>query len=175
LTEHDAAAGLRRVRCVGAVVLDDSGRLLLIQRGHEPAMGSWSVPGGRVEAGETDEQAVRREIFEETGLLVQVGPLLGHVERSGGPGVLYEIYDYDAVLAPGPASRTGVAALHADPADAESVDADPHGAVPDRAAGPGHAGDDAADLAWVTRAELDTLPLTDGLVEALTAWGRLPR
>lgn len=145
MTGYDAALAPRRVRCVGAVVLDDAGRLLLIQRGHEPAKGSWSVPGGRVEPGETDEQAVRREIAEETGLLVRVGALAGRVERPGVPGVVYEIYDYDAVLAPG------------------------------QGAGPGHAGDDAADLAWVTRAEMDRLPLTDGLIDALTAWGRLPR
>lgn len=151
MTEHDAAAGPRRVRCVGAVIRDDAGRLLLIQRGHEPAKGSWSVPGGRVEPGETDSQAVQREIAEETGLVVQVGALTGRVERPGGPGVVYEIYDYDAVLVP----------------DAVSVEAD--------AQGPGRASDDAADLTWATRAEMDRLPLTDGLVEALTAWDRMPR
>jgi ADP-ribose pyrophosphatase YjhB (NUDIX family) len=153
MTEYDAAAPLRRVRCVGAVVLDDAGRLLLIQRGHEPAKGSWSVPGGRVEPGETDEQAVRREIAEETGLLVRVGPLAGRVERPGGPGIVYEIYDYDAVLVPEVPAGS-------------AVPGDP---------GPGHAGDDADDLTWATRADLGRLPLTDGLIDALTAWDRMPR
>jgi hypothetical protein len=46
------------VPCVGAIVHDLDGRLLLIRRGHAPHAGSWSLPGGRVEAGETPEQAV---------------------------------------------------------------------------------------------------------------------
>ena len=50
------------VQCVGAIVTDATGRLLLIQRGHDPGAGLWSVPGGRVEPGETDEQAVLREV-----------------------------------------------------------------------------------------------------------------
>jgi ADP-ribose pyrophosphatase YjhB (NUDIX family) len=66
--------------CVGAVVVDDS-RLLLIRRGRPPGLGLWSVPGGRVEAGETVGEAVVRELAEETGLEGLCGPLLGWVER----------------------------------------------------------------------------------------------
>lgn len=66
--------------CVGAVAVDD-GRLLLIRRGRGPAAGEWSVPGGRVEAGETVGEAVVREVAEETGLEALCGPLLGWVER----------------------------------------------------------------------------------------------
>jgi 8-oxo-dGTP diphosphatase len=66
--------------CVGAVAVDD-GRLLLIRRGTAPALGRWSVPGGRVEAGETVGEAVVRELAEETGLEGLCGPLLGWVER----------------------------------------------------------------------------------------------
>ncbi len=66
-----------RVQCVGAVITDESGRMLLILRGHEPGKGLWSVPGGRIEPGETDEQAVIREVREETGLKVTCGRLLG--------------------------------------------------------------------------------------------------
>ncbi len=59
-----------RVPCVGAIITDPAGRLLLIKRGHEPEAGRWSVPGGRIEPGESDEQALVREVREETGLTV---------------------------------------------------------------------------------------------------------
>ncbi len=66
--------------CVGAVVVHD-GDLLMIRRGHEPAAGEWSVPGGRVEAGELLVEAVVRELAEETGLEGACGELIGYVER----------------------------------------------------------------------------------------------
>jgi 8-oxo-dGTP diphosphatase len=66
--------------CVGAVAVDDN-RLLLIRRGRPPGAGLWSVPGGRVEPGETVGEAVVRELAEETGLDGLCGPLLGWVER----------------------------------------------------------------------------------------------
>lgn len=86
------------VPCVGAVVRDSAGRLLLVRRVHPPAPGSWSLPGGRVEAGETDEAACRREVAEETGLDVVVGALVGTVELAGPSGVTYEIRDYTCRL-----------------------------------------------------------------------------
>src|SRR4051812_36423779 len=67
------------VPCAGAVVRDRDGRLLLVRRGHAPSEGLWSVPGGRVEDGETPEQAAAREVLEETGLYVDVGKLLASV------------------------------------------------------------------------------------------------
>ena len=66
--------------CVGAVAVDD-GRLLLVRRGNPPQRGLWSVPGGRVEPGETVGEAVVREVTEETGLEGLCGALLGWVER----------------------------------------------------------------------------------------------
>ena len=68
--------------CVGAVVVDDE-RLLLIRRGHGPAAGEWSVPGGRVETGETLAEAVVREVAEETGIEVVCDQMMGWVERIG--------------------------------------------------------------------------------------------
>jgi mutator protein MutT len=65
---------------VGAVVLDDD-RVLLVQRAHEPLKGEWSLPGGVVELGETLEAALRREIFEETALTIDVGPVVEVFER----------------------------------------------------------------------------------------------
>lgn len=89
------------IPCVGAVITDSGGRLLLIRRGHEPGRGLWSVPGGRVEPGESDEQAVIREIREETGLGVRVGRLVGSVRRPAPGGAVFEIRDYAATVTDG--------------------------------------------------------------------------
>jgi 8-oxo-dGTP diphosphatase len=66
--------------CVGAVIVHD-GELLLIRRGRPPSAGRWSLPGGRVEAGELLIEAVVREVREETGLEGVAGALVGWVER----------------------------------------------------------------------------------------------
>jgi 8-oxo-dGTP diphosphatase len=55
---------------VGAVIFD-AGRVLLVQRGHAPMQGEWSLPGGALEVGETLEGGVKREVLEETGLIVE--------------------------------------------------------------------------------------------------------
>jgi 8-oxo-dGTP diphosphatase len=133
-----------RLQCVGAVIKDDAGRLLLILRGHEPGKGLWSIPGGRIESGETDEQAVVREVREETGLTVTCGRLLGAAELPGRDGAVIEVRDYLAALSP---------------------DAAPSAAS---------AGDDAAAVRWVSDTDADTMEargeLTAGLLDALRSW-----
>ena len=83
-----------RVPCVGAIVHDDEHRLLMVRRLNPPAAGKWSLPGGRVEGDETDAEAVRREVFEETGLVVAVGLRIGTVALPGPGGISYDIRDY---------------------------------------------------------------------------------
>ncbi len=68
---------------VAGIVFDPEGRVLLVQRAKEPGLGLWSVPGGRLEGQETLAQGVAREVREETGLVVEVGPLSCVVERMG--------------------------------------------------------------------------------------------
>ncbi len=68
--------------CVGAVAVEAE-QLLLIRRATEPGAGAWSLPGGRVEMGETLAEAVVREVLEETGLEAICDELVGWVERIG--------------------------------------------------------------------------------------------
>jgi mutator protein MutT len=87
--------------CVGAVAIDD-GRLLLVRRRNDPGQGTWSVPGGRVEAGETVQEAVVRELAEETGIEGVCMGLIGVAERIGDDHH-FVILDYSVeVLAPAP-------------------------------------------------------------------------
>ena len=134
------SGGAGRVACAGAIVLDGAGRLLLIRRGREPGRGLWSLPGGRCEPGEDAAAAAVRETYEETGLEVTAGRLVGRVERPGPGGITYVIDDLACTV-------TG---------------------------GTLRAGDDADDARWIGAAELAALPVTEGLLEALTGWGVLP-
>ena len=65
---------------VGAVIVDE-GKVVLVRRRFEPLKGHWSLPGGMVEIGESLEAAVAREMFEETGLEVEVGPVIEVFDR----------------------------------------------------------------------------------------------
>ncbi len=121
---------------MGAVAVQDDA-LLLVRRGRGPAAGEWSVPGGRVEMGETLHVAVVREVLEETGLEVVVDRFLGWVER---------IEDCRSVPLRDPRLRGDRARSG--------------GRVP-------VAGDDAAEVAWVPLHELSELRLVDGLYDFL--------
>lgn len=65
---------------VGAVVLAE-GRVLLVRRRFEPLAGQWSLPGGALEVGETLGEGLAREVLEETGLVVEVGPMIEVFDR----------------------------------------------------------------------------------------------
>ena len=126
------------VVAVGAIVVDDAGRLLTVRRAHAPGAGRWTVPGGRLEFGESLADAVAREVLEETGLTVEVGAL------------------------------AGIAEIHDPPYHVISLDH--HARV---TGGTLVAGDDAAEVAWLRRSELEARELTDGLTEYLDEWGVL--
>ena len=134
------------VPCVGGIVTDADGRLLLIRRGREPEAGRWSLPGGRVEPGETAAEATAREVAEETGLRVEVGDEVGAVRRPAPDGRVFAIHDFRCrPLDPAAVPRAGD-----DAADARWVD------------GAAYADLDAAGA------------LVSGLTDALRAWGCLP-
>lgn len=87
-------AARRRVPCAGGIVFDGHRRLLLIQRGRPPSVGSWSVPGGRCLPGESAADCCVREVHEETGLRVRVLGVAGRVERDAPDGSVYVIDDF---------------------------------------------------------------------------------
>jgi 8-oxo-dGTP diphosphatase len=122
---------------VGAVVLDE-GRVLLVKRGGQPSAGTWSLPGGLVELGETTVEAVKREVAEECGLEIRVDGVAGVVDRvvrdeAGRVRYHYVLVDYLAF----PESGTVTA------------------------------GSDAGDARWVAVDEVARLDITEGLVDMI--------
>ena len=94
------------IPCVGAIVFDERGRLLLVKRANPPAQGKWSLPGGRQEPHESSIDGIVREVREETGLEVEVQREVGTVQRRAPSGDTYVIRDFvctapktDAVVA----------------------------------------------------------------------------
>jgi mutator protein MutT len=118
---------------VGAIILQQD-EVLLVRRGTEPQKDRWSLPGGALELGESLDQAVRREVLEETGLEVRILEFVGAFERittddSGAVEYHYVLLDYLCEIVGGALA----------------------------------AGDDAAAAEWVNRAELRDRWLTPGL------------
>lgn len=125
---------------VGAVILD-GGRILLVMRGNDPGRGLWSVPGGRPNWGEPVKEALAREVFEETGLEVEVLDLAGTAEiitpvLGSEVEFHYVLLDYYCRV----------------------VSGEPH------------AGDDAMEVGWHKVGSLSALATTDGLAEKARDW-----
>ena len=80
--------------CVGVICFrgDD---VLLIERGTAPRKGEWSIPGGRIEAGESEAQAALRELYEETGVRAALGPKVETI-LANFEGFHYRLHDYAA-------------------------------------------------------------------------------
>jgi ADP-ribose pyrophosphatase YjhB (NUDIX family) len=121
---------------VGAVIVDPAGRILLARRGRPPSIGSWTLPGGKVEEGESPEAAVVREVREETGLAAKVVCELCTVTiaREGFSFLVHEF-----LVVPGSAGAEEERTHH-EPST-EDV----------------RAGDDVSDVAWVRRDDLPRL------------------
>jgi 8-oxo-dGTP diphosphatase len=115
---------------IGAVIVKD-GKAIIVKRANDPYRGQWSIPGGRVELGETLAEAVRREMREETGLEVRVGPVIEVFERVDREGdrILYHFVVVDYLC-----TCTG---------------------------GVLRAGDDAEDVAWVSTEDLQRYGVAD--------------
>ena len=105
---------------VGAVIVQD-GKVVLVKRKFDPRAGEWSLPGGAVEVGETLEASVAREMQEETGLEVEVGPVIevfDRITRDADGRVRYHFVLVDYLCWP----ISGTLAPSSDVADARLVD-----------------------------------------------------
>lgn len=138
------AAPVRPQLAVSASIFRD-GQILLVRRARAPALGVYTLPGGRVEFGETLHGALAREIDEETGLAVDIMGLAGWREvlppRSGGSGRS----GHFVIMSFAARWRTGEVRLN----------------------------DELDDFQWRAPDTLDGLPLTDGLPEIIAAARRL--
>jgi ADP-ribose pyrophosphatase YjhB (NUDIX family) len=93
-------------KLAAACVIERDGKTLMVRRAVQTGYGLWSMPGGYVDRGEPVESAAAREVREETGLLVEVGQLIGLFSDAGNPVVVaaYAAKETGGVLAPGPES-----------------------------------------------------------------------
>ena len=103
---RSSQAGRSPIAAAGAVVLDRLERVLLVRRGRPPSAGEWTLPGGRVEEGESPEAAAVRELREETAIEGRVVAPLG-VVAIAREGVAYSIHEYLVAPVAGRAARAG--------------------------------------------------------------------
>jgi 8-oxo-dGTP diphosphatase len=94
MSEH-----LQEVPCASVIVIKNT-RLLLVLRADEPGAGRWSLPGGKLRAGESEAAGARRELFEETGLRATIGDLVGRTTIVVPPR-RYEIATFEATSVEG--------------------------------------------------------------------------
>ncbi len=83
-----------RIDCVGVICFRGQD-VLLIQRGKAPRKGEWSLPGGRIEPGESEQDACLRELAEETGVTATLGPKIEVIDADF-EGFCYRLHDYAA-------------------------------------------------------------------------------
>lgn len=131
---------VRPVLGIGALILDNAGQVLLVERGKPPLAGYWSLPGGAVEAGERLEDALVREVFEETGLRVSVDEIATVFERimpdeAGACEYHYVLIDFYCTIVSGEL----------------------------------RAGDDSKSVRWFHVEHLAGLPMTAGTREVIVA------
>jgi ADP-ribose pyrophosphatase len=129
---------------VGAITLKD-GKVLLVKRGIEPSYGLWAIPGGTLKLGETLQECAAREILEETGITIKVGPcvyVFDFLERDDKGKIKFHFVVVDFA--------------------ADYISGEPQGA------------DDALDARWLAPAELHNLPVAKNTLAALRSIGFLP-
>jgi len=71
---------MKTIHVVAAVIRDGEGRIFATQRGYGPYKDGWEFPGGKIEPGETPEEALKREIREELDAEIEVGESAGRIE-----------------------------------------------------------------------------------------------
>lgn len=94
MTDANQVPNADPIDCVGVICIRGQ-EVLLIKRGTPPRQGEWSIPGGRIEAGEREEDAALRELMEETGITAKLGPKIATIPALF-EGYNYRLHDYAA-------------------------------------------------------------------------------